>query len=90
MTSANKIYKASGSKLSFKEWLKREQIKGTMRIHDDLKYVNANGAQDEENQDNTTKTCNSCTPVWMPALAGLVIGSAIVYVLLRRKANVGS
>lgn len=90
MTSANKIYKASGSKLSFKEWLKREQIKGTMKVEDKKRYVNANGNQENEKENGTTKNCNTCTPVWMPALAGLVLGSAVVYLLLRRRANVGS
>lgn len=80
MISANKIYKESKSKLPFKEWLKREQIKGTMEVHDD--YVNANGSQDDENKD---KGCGSSTPMWMPTLAGLVVGGAIVYFLLKKK-----
>jgi len=80
MVSANKIYKESKSKLPFKEWLKREQIKGTMEIHDN--YVNANGSSEEE---TPTKSCNSCTPIWIPTLTGLAIGGALVYFLLKRK-----
>ena len=81
MISANKIYKESKSNLPFKEWLKREQLKGTMEVHDD--YVNANGTQDEN--DTPTKTCNTCTPIWLPTLAGLAIGGALVYFILKRK-----
>ena len=77
MISANKIYKESKSKLPFKEWLKREQIKGTMEVHGD--YVNANGSQEDENKD---KGCGSSTPMWMPTL---VVGGAIVYFLLKKK-----
>ena len=80
MISANKIYKESKSKLPFKEWLKREQIKGTMEVHDD--YVNANGSSEDE---EPKKSCNTCTPMWIPTLTGLVIGSALVYFLLKKK-----
>ena len=54
MISANKIYKESKSKLPFKEWLKREQIKGTMEVHDN--YVNANGSPEDE---EPKKGCNT-------------------------------
>ena len=30
MTSANQMFKESGSNLPFKEWLKREQLKGKL------------------------------------------------------------
>jgi hypothetical protein len=80
MISANKLYKESKSNLPFKEWLKREQIKGTMSVHNG--YVNANGNQEE---DKTTKNCDSCTPIWMPTLVGLALGSALVYFMLKKK-----
>ena len=80
MISANKIYKESKSKLPFKEWLKREQIKGTMEVHDN--YVNANGSPEDE---EPKKGCNTCTPMWIPTLAGLAIGGALVYFLLKKK-----
>ena len=85
MISANKIYKESKSKLPFKEWLKREQIKGTMRVHDN--YVNANGEKKlpPQNDDTESSSCGKCTPIWAPTLAGLVIGSALVYFLLKKK-----
>tara|TARA_R100000951_G_scaffold111482_1_gene110559 strand:+ start:26 stop:289 length:264 start_codon:yes stop_codon:yes gene_type:complete len=82
MISANKIYKESKSKLPFKEWLKREQIKGTMQIHNN--YVNANGSQDDE-ETAPSKTCNGGTPVWIPTLAGIALGGALVYFLLKKK-----
>ena len=81
MISANKIYKESKSKLPFKEWLKREQLKGTMQIHDN--YVNAAGSAEDEK--TPEKTCNGGTPVWIPTLAGLAIGGALVYFLLKKK-----
>lgn len=42
MISANKQYKESGSNLPFKEWLKREQLKGNLEVHKD-KFLNADG-----------------------------------------------
>ena len=84
MTSANKSYKESKSSLPFKEWLKREQIKGNLKVHDT--FVNANGSQ-EDTKSAPEKTCeSSCTPMWIPALVGIAIGSAAVYVLLKKKA----
>lgn len=80
MISANKLYKDSKSNLPFKEWLKREQIKGTMNVHND--YVNANGNQEE---DQKIKNCDSCTPIWVPTLVGLALGSALVYFILKKK-----
>jgi hypothetical protein len=45
MTSANQLYKASGSELGFKEWLKREQLKGALNKSDSKKeFVNATGS----------------------------------------------
>ena len=40
MTSANQMFKDSGSTLPFKEWLKREQLKGTLAVNED-KFLNA-------------------------------------------------
>ena len=48
MTSANQLYKASGSELGFKEWLKREQLKGALNKSDSKKeFVNATGTVKE-------------------------------------------
>jgi len=48
MTSANQLYKASGSELGFKEWLKREQIKGALsKSHSKKEFVNATGTGKE-------------------------------------------
>lgn len=43
MTSANQLYKNSGSTLPFKEWLKREQLKGNLKT-EKKEFVNATGA----------------------------------------------
>lgn len=48
MTSANQLYKASGSELGFKEWLKREQLKGAlMKSNSKKEFVNATGTGKE-------------------------------------------
>jgi hypothetical protein len=44
MSSANKLYKTSGSDLPFKEWLRREQLKGKLDIHNDT-YLNMVGSR---------------------------------------------
>ena len=43
--SANQKYKKSDSKLNFKEWLKEEQMKGEMEIHDNM--ANADGLKEK-------------------------------------------
>jgi|TARA_B110000977_G_C10953095_1_gene445441 hypothetical protein len=53
MISANKLYKESASDLPFKEWLRREQLKGNLDIHQD-NYLNMVGEDDalpENDQD---------------------------------------
>tara|TARA_R110002167_G_scaffold21854_7_gene78793 strand:+ start:9292 stop:9573 length:282 start_codon:yes stop_codon:yes gene_type:complete len=45
MISANKLYKESASDLPFKEWLRREQLKGNLDIHQD-NYLNMVGEDD--------------------------------------------
>ena len=73
MESANQLYKSSGSKLAFKEWLKREQLKGKLEVHED-KYLNAN-------VDGGTPEC----VLWKPAVVGAVIGFAIGYFIAKRR-----
>jgi len=46
MSSANKLYNASGTDLPFKEWLRREQLKGKLDVHNDT-YLNMDGEDDE-------------------------------------------
>jgi len=41
--SANQRYKQSGTTKSFKEWLKDEQIKGELEVHQKEDFINANG-----------------------------------------------
>lgn len=45
MSSANKLYKTSGSELPFKEWLRREQLKGNLDVHHDS-FLNMRGSRD--------------------------------------------
>ena len=51
MSSANQLYKSSGSTLPFKEWLKREQLKGSLKV-EKKEFVNATGVSrsDEEEE----------------------------------------
>ena len=44
MSSANKLYKTSGSDLPFKEWLRREQLKGKLDVHNDT-FLNMVGSR---------------------------------------------
>ena len=60
MSSANKLYRASGTELPFKEWLRREQLKGELDVHHDI-YLNMGGdddgmpeSQEEDYVDDTT------------------------------------
>lgn len=46
MISANKQYKESGSDLPFKEWLRREQLKGNLDVHKE-KFLNVAGEEEE-------------------------------------------
>ncbi len=43
--SANQRYKESGTTKSFKQWLKDEQMKGQLEIHEKESFVNANGEE---------------------------------------------
>ena len=48
MITANQLYKSSGSELDFKEWLKREQLKGNLKVESKKEFLNADGdARDE-------------------------------------------
>ena len=48
MITANQLYKSSGSELDFKEWLKREQLKGNLKVDKKKEFLNAGGnARDE-------------------------------------------
>lgn len=49
MISANKLYKESASNLPFKEWLRREQLKGNLDIHQD-NYLNMDGVDDNQTE----------------------------------------
>ena len=74
-TSANKMYKTSGSDLPFKEWLKREQLKGKLDVHDS-KFFNADGDDDID----TTAAAQTVECRCLPKIIGaLVIGAAIGY-----------
>tara|TARA_R110002012_G_C11673984_1_gene613430 strand:+ start:7115 stop:7423 length:309 start_codon:yes stop_codon:yes gene_type:complete len=43
MMTANQLYKTSGSDLAFKEWLKREQLKGNLNVEEKKEFLNAGG-----------------------------------------------
>lgn len=50
MSSANQLYKSSGSTLPFKEWLKREQLKGSLKV-EKKEFVNATGSSRSDGED---------------------------------------
>jgi len=74
MTSANKLFKQSGSELPFKEWLKREQLRGKLDVHED-QFFNAGGDDDG----------GSCGGFIVPALVGAAIGFGICMYIKSRK-----
>jgi hypothetical protein len=76
METANQLYRNSQSPLPFKEWLKREQIKGKLKINE-KEYINANG--DEEVENETEVEVEDCPPPpkdnsAMKFLFGLTLG----------------
>jgi len=93
MVSANQYYKNSNSNLPFKEWLKREQLKGKLEIHDN-KFLNADGddieATQSEQTDVVTENSISCRPLMRAArgrglIFGLVVGYAICHFIKNKK-----
>tara|TARA_R110000803_G_scaffold133104_2_gene200328 strand:+ start:419 stop:643 length:225 start_codon:yes stop_codon:yes gene_type:complete len=74
MKSANQTYKTSGSELPFKEWLKREQLKGMLDVHED-QFLNADGGEDGYDFKSAI----------VPALIGMAIGYGICTYLNNRK-----
>ena len=77
MSSANQVYKQSGTELPFKEWLKREQLRGKLDVHED-QFFNADG-----NEDFGTDGC-SCSKA-IPALIGVAIGAGLMWYIKSRK-----
>lgn len=79
--SANKMYKVSGSDLPFKEWLKREQLKGKLDVHE-RKFYNAVGDDDGDNTDHSNDTTVATNQPYSCAykiIGSLVVGAAIGY-----------
>ena len=83
MSSANKLFKESGSDLPFKEWLKREQLKGNLDVHKD-KFLNADGDDDtpaELTPENsiliTTATKNKTAAFIIGVVAGMLISKYV-------------
>ena len=76
METANQLYKSSHSPLPFKEWLKRDQIKGKLKTNI-KEYINANGDEEIENETETNEQ-DSPTPKKdnsaMKFLFGLTLG----------------
>tara|TARA_R110001599_G_scaffold176223_1_gene368342 strand:- start:195 stop:485 length:291 start_codon:yes stop_codon:yes gene_type:complete len=84
ITSANQLYKASKSKLPFKEWLLEEQQNGALADHE--KMFNANGEEiddivDEEDvivkRKPTTKKAQSS--IMRNNIIGIVAMGLIIY-----------
>ena len=78
MTSANQMFKDSNSQLPFKEWLKREQLKGKLAVHED-KFLNASAYSRADGDDKKENT-------WLvPSLIGAAIGFAISHYVIKKK-----
>lgn len=81
--SANQRYKNSGTKKSFKEWLKDEQMKGLLEVHeggDD--FVNADGDSVKVSKSSISKA----TKFGMIAI-GLGIAGIGIYNLTKKVKN---
>jgi hypothetical protein len=68
--SANQRYKQSGTTKSFKEWLKDEQMKGQLEVHEKEGFINANG----EDKPVLKKGLSKNTKVVLGLLAITLIG----------------
>ena len=80
MTSANQMFKDSGSNLPFKEWLKREQLKGKLAVHED-KFLNASAYRRADGDENGDKE-----NTWLvPAMIGLALGFALSHYVIKKK-----
>ena len=80
MTSANQMFKESGSNLPFKEWLKREQLKGKLAVHED-KFLNASAYRHADGSDGSG---NGNT--WLvPSLIGFALGFALSHYVIKKR-----
>ena len=78
MTSANQMFKESGSNLPFKEWLKREQLKGKLAVHED-KFLNASAYSHADGEDDKKEN------TWLvPSLIGFALGFALSRYVLKK------
>jgi len=79
MTSANQMFKDSGSNLPFKEWLKREQLKGKLAVHED-KFLNASAYRRADGEDDKKEN------TWLvPSLIGFALGFALSHYVIKKK-----
>ena len=90
MMSANQLYKSSGSTLPFKEWLKREQLKGALKDGSKKEFLNADGDDDEVIEDEVTLVALDVTAhdraiLIKGILIGAVLGYGIKYYMDKRK-----
>ena len=88
MSSANQLYKKSGSNLGFKEWLRREQLKGSLDVHQDS-YMNMVGDNDILPVDNSnvivaTKDDQYRTIMFKGIVVGLVGGFLISKYIIKK------
>jgi len=81
MVSANQAYKSSKSELPFKEWLKREQLKGKLEVHDN-EFLNADGEETYTGEVTDTISCN-CRP-YAKLLFGFALGYLVCKVITKK------
>lgn len=77
MQSANQVYKQSGSDLPFKEWLKREQLRGKLDVHED-QFYNADAAHEGSEVMGIGENIK-------PLLIGALLGAGLVWYFKVRK-----
>ena len=78
--SANQLYKASGSEMSFKQWLKVNQEQGVLENHEQM--FNADGENKSEKTDNKHSKSifkmNKNNLIGLAGLGLLVYGLSVV------------
>ena len=87
MSSANQLYKKSNSELPFKEWLKREQLKGALKESTKKEFLNAVGDEDEDENSviAVNVTAHERAILIKGILFGAVLGYGIKYYMDKRK-----
>ena len=82
MKSANQLYRESGSNKPFKLWLRDEQLKGKLYVHEQSEFLNADGGEESLNIEVVKKKM-------MIGFVGFVSVGLILYGLYKMRNHMG-